>query len=185
MSDLFHPAVPMEYIKRVFAVMHQADWHQFQARAKRSARLLECDGELAWAPNIWMGVSVENQAHMRRIDDLRGISAHLRFLSLVPLLRPLPNLNLTGNHWVIVGGESGHGARPMQKEWVLAIQAQCQCAGVPFFFKQTLRVNLSERTECPNHETPSTTRAPHNVARKGGARKGGAEDELFFWLFRG
>ena len=111
MSDLFHPAVPMEYIKRVFAVMRQADWHHFQALTKRSARLLECDGELAWQPNIWMGVSVENQAHMQRIDDLRGTSAHLRFLSLEPLLGPLPNLNLTGIHWVIVGGESGPNAR--------------------------------------------------------------------------
>ena len=111
MSDLFHPAIPLDYIKRVFAVMRQADWHQFQALTKRSARLLECDGELAWAPNMWMGVSVENEEHMQRIDDLRGTGARVRFLSLEPLLGPLPNLGLTGIHWVIVGGESGPGAR--------------------------------------------------------------------------
>ena len=180
MSDLFHPAIPLDYIKRVFAVMRQADWHQFQALTKRSARLLECDGELAWAPNMWMGVSVENEEHMQRIDDLRGTSAHLRFLSLEPLLGPLPNLNLTGIHWVIVGGESGPGARPMQKEWVLAIQAQCQRAGVPFFFKQWGGVNkkkagrlLEGRTWEEMPRAGSRQAAQHPMKRSGQRREKG------------
>ena len=124
MSDLFHPERPLDYIKRVFAVMRQADWHQFQALTKRSERLLKCDGELAWAPNIWMGVSVENEEHMRRIEDLRGTSAHLRFLSLEPLLGPLPNLNLTGMHWVIVGGESRPNAPRMQPHMLAQLSAE-------------------------------------------------------------
>ncbi|MGO9109303.1 MAG: DUF5131 family protein [Thermoguttaceae bacterium] len=136
MSDLFHQAIPIEFIQRIFAVMQQADWHKYQLLTKRSKRLLELDSELRWLPNIWMGVSVENQDHVHRIDHLRETHAHTKFLSLEPLLGPLPDLKLTGIGWVIVGGESGPRARPMKREWVTEIRDQCQAAEVPFFFKQ-------------------------------------------------
>lgn len=136
MSDLFHENVPLTFIHQVFEIMNQAHWHQFQVLTKRSARLFELSNDLPWAPNIWMGVSVENQRYVYRIDHLRQTRAAIRFLSLEPLLGPLPNLDLTGIHWVIVGGESGPGARPMQEDWVTDIRDQCLEAGVPFFFKQ-------------------------------------------------
>ncbi len=136
MSDLFHEAVPAEFVHRVFDVMGRAHWHRFQVLTKRPKRLLALDPELAWRPNIWMGVSVENQRYVRRIDLLRQTEAHVKFLSLEPLLGPLPNLNLEGIDWAIVGGESGPGARPMQESWVVEIRDQCQASGVAFFFKQ-------------------------------------------------
>ncbi len=136
MSDLFHKSVPVGYIQRVFNVMNTAHWHQFQVLTKRSERLLEMSHRLIWSPNIWMGVSVENQDYAFRIDHLRGTGAQVKFLSLEPLLGPLPNLNLKGIDWVIVGGESGPGARPMNPEWVKQIQVQCNQAKVAFFFKQ-------------------------------------------------
>lgn len=141
MSDLFHKDVPLSYIQRVFEVMHRADWHTFQILTKRSERLLELDPKLDWPRNVWMGVSVENQDYTFRIDHLRQAGAHVRFLSLEPLLGPLPNLDLRGIHWVIVGGESGPGARPMKEEWVLEIKGQCQKANVSFFFKQWGGIN--------------------------------------------
>jgi protein gp37 len=136
MSDLFHAGVPYEFIQRVFAVMRQADWHEYQILTKRSERLAELHRSLPWAPHIWMGVSVENARFTRRIDHLRQTNAWVRFLSLEPLLGPLPQLDLRGIHWVIVGGESGPGARPMERSWVLDIRDQCRAAGVAFFFKQ-------------------------------------------------
>jgi protein gp37 len=136
MSDLFHKNVPKEYVKRVFDVMVRADWHCYQILTKRSERLQQLSDQLPWKPHIWMGVSVENQDYTFRIDHLRETGAHVKFLSLEPLLGPLPQLNLTGINWVIVGGESGPRARPMRKEWVLEIRDQCLKAGVPFFFKQ-------------------------------------------------
>ena len=136
MSDLFHEDVPLEYIKKVFKTMAKADWHQFQVLTKRSKRLREISKELDWKPNIWMGVSVENEKVTHRIDDLRETDAQIKFLSVEPLLGSLPNLNLRGIDWVIVGGESGPKARPMKEEWVLAIKNQCDSFGVPFFFKQ-------------------------------------------------
>lgn len=136
MSDLLHKDVPLDYIHRVFDVMARAGQHRFQVLTKRSERLAEIAGELHWAPNIWMGVSVESVKHQSRIDDLRSAPASVRFLSLEPLLGPLPNLDLRGITWVIVGGESGPGARPMRPEWVIPIRDQCVVAGVPFFFKQ-------------------------------------------------
>lgn len=141
MSDLFHKDVPLEYIQRVFDVMHKADWHQYQILTKRSERLLELDPFLDWGPHIWMGVSVENSNYTFRIDHLRATRGHVKFLSLEPLLGPLENLNLKGIHWAIVGGESGPGARPMKPEWVTRIRNQCRDAGVPFFFKQWGGVN--------------------------------------------
>lgn len=136
MSDLFHKDVPNEYVHRVFDVMGRASWHRFQVLTKRSLRLSRLSKELDWQPNIWMGVSVENSDYTFRIDHLRETGAHIKFLSLEPLLGPLPNLNLDSMDWVIVGGESGPGARPMRREWVLDVRDQCQKAGVPFFFKQ-------------------------------------------------
>lgn len=136
MSDLFHKEIPVEYILRVFEVMQRANWHRYQILTKRSDRLLELSPRLPWQPNIWMGVSVENQKYTFRIKHLRQTQAHVKFLSLEPLLGPLSNLNLKGIDWVIVGGESGPGARVMDKEWVLEIRDQCLEAGVPFFFKQ-------------------------------------------------
>jgi len=136
MSDLFHEKVPAEFIQRVFDVMHQARWHCYQILTKRSERLVELDPAMRWAPNIWMGVTVESADYLRRIDRLRRTGAHVKFLSLEPLLGPMPALDLDGIDWVIVGGESGPGARPMAKAWVLAIKDQCAAAGVPFFFKQ-------------------------------------------------
>lgn len=136
MSDLFHKEIPVEFVLRVFEVMARADWHQYQILTKRSDRLLELDPILPWAPHIWMGVSVENQDYTFRIDHLCGTGAKIKFLSLEPLLGPLYGLNLKGIDWVIVGGESGPGARPMSLSWVVDICNQCQAAKVPFFFKQ-------------------------------------------------
>lgn len=136
MSDLFHEEVPLSFIQKVFEVMRQASWHTFQVLTKRSKRLQELDACLDWAENIWMGVSIENWAVRHRLDDIRTCHAQIKFLSLEPLLSSLPNLNLTGIDWVIVGGESGPGARPMEESWVLDIRDQCLDADIPFFFKQ-------------------------------------------------
>jgi protein gp37 len=136
MSDLFHDAVPVEYIQRVFHVMNRADWHQYQVLTKRAQRLEELSERLAWAPHIWMGVSVESDRHLDRIDHLRRSGAHVKFLSLEPLLGALEDIDLSGINWVIVGGESGPGARPMESRWVTSIRDQCEAANVAFFFKQ-------------------------------------------------
>ena len=136
MSDLFHKDVPLGFIQKMFDVMNCASWHRFQVLTKRSDRLLELSPRLQWAPNIWMGVSVEKEDYLFRIAELRKTPAKIKFLSLEPLLGPLPNLKLRGIDWVIVGGESGPGARPMDPEWAFDIRDQCQAAGVAFFFKQ-------------------------------------------------
>ena len=136
MSDLFHTDVPLSYIQEVFRVMRQADWHRFQVLTKRADRLQELAPQIDWPDNVWMGVSVESEKYVERIDRLRMTSANVRFLSLEPLLGPLPSLNLDGIDWVIVGGESGPGARPINSVWVTDIRDQCLRAGVPFFFKQ-------------------------------------------------
>lgn len=136
MSDLFHKDVPLDYIRRVFDVMRCADWHRFQVLTKRADRLAALDRQLQWAPNIWMGVSVENDKYRARIDDLRATGAMLKFLSLEPLLGPLHDLDLRGIHWVIVGGESGPKSRPMDPAWARNLRDQCRRANVPFFFKQ-------------------------------------------------
>jgi protein gp37 len=136
MSDLFHKDVPVQFIRQVFDVMNRANWHQFQILTKRSGRLLQLDSSLSWAENIWMGVSIETERYTHRIDDLRQIQAAVKFLSLEPLLGPLPDLDLAGIDWVIVGGESGPRARPMDEDWVLDIRDQCVSQAVPFFFKQ-------------------------------------------------
>ncbi len=136
MSDLFHEDVPLEFIQKAFNVMCRASWHTFQVLTKRSRRLLDLGQAINWPPNVWMGVSVENRDYTFRINHLRQTGAPTKFLSFEPLLGPLPNLNLQGIDWVIVGGESGPGARPMAEEWVVDIRNQCQAAYVPFFFKQ-------------------------------------------------
>jgi protein gp37 len=136
MSDLFHSAIPVEFLKEVFSVMNDCPRHTFQVLTKRADILVERDPFLTWTPNIWMGVSVENGNVLSRIDYLRETRAVIKFLSLEPLLGPLPNLNLKGIDWVIVGGESGPHARPIAKEWVEDIRDQCHSSGVKFFFKQ-------------------------------------------------
>lgn len=141
MSDMFHKDVPAWFIHRTFDVMRRASWHQFQVLTKRSERLLEMSPSIHWPDNVWMGVSVESQDYAFRIDHLRKTGAVVKFLSLEPLLGPLPRLDLCGINWAIVGGESGPGARPMELEWVLEIKAQCRKARVPFFFKQWGGVN--------------------------------------------
>ncbi len=141
MSDLFHEKVPVSFIKRVFEVMQQAHWHRFQILTKRSERLMKLSGLLPWLPHIWMGVSVEKEEHTNRIDNLRNTPATIKFLSIEPLLGPLGKLNLEGIDWVVLGGESGPMARPMERAWVIDVRNQCQKANVPFFFKQWGGVN--------------------------------------------
>lgn len=141
MSDLFHENVPLSFIQEVFKVMNKAHWHTFQVLTKRSDRLQELSSALTWGDNIWMGVSVEDQDFTYRIDHLRNIQTHIKFLSLEPLLGPLPNLNLFDIDWVVVGGESGSGARRMDKSWVENIRDQCIRLNIPFFFKQWGGVN--------------------------------------------
>ena len=136
MSDLFHESVTDEFILATFNTMQLAFWHNFQILTKRSERLAELECKLPWAENIWMGVSVENTDHTIRIDHLRKTGAKIKFLSLEPLLGPLPSLDLEAIDWVIVGGESGPQPRAMDPSWVLEIRNQCQKEGVPFFFKQ-------------------------------------------------
>ena len=136
MSDLFHDDVPVEYIQRVFCVMNEANWHQYQVLTKRAERLKTLSPVLPWKPHIWMGVSVESEKYLDRIDDLRNTDAHIKFLSLEPLLGPLRKINLRGIDWVIVGGESGPAARLIDPAWVTDIRDQCINAGVRFFFKQ-------------------------------------------------
>lgn len=136
MSDLFQDAVPDAFIRRVFDTMIHCPQHTFQILTKRTSRLRELGPSLPWSPNIWMGVSIENALVKNRIADLATVPAHVRFLSCEPLIGPLEKLDLDRIHWVIVGGESGPGARGMQAEWVESIQRQCGRRGVAFFFKQ-------------------------------------------------
>jgi protein gp37 len=136
MSDLFHPQVPDEFIHRVFDVMVRCPQHQFQVLTKRPERAAQMSEQLPWPDNIWMGTSVEDMRVVERIDHLRDTEAKTRFLSLEPLIGPLPNLNLLDIHWVIVGGESGPKARPIDEAWVVDLREQCIEWGIPFFFKQ-------------------------------------------------
>jgi protein gp37 len=136
MSDLFHPLVPIEFLKQVIEVMADCPQHIFQILTKRSQRLAELSTELTWPPNVWMGVSVENENYLYRLDDLRKVPTPNRFVSFEPLLGSIQNANLNGINWVIVGGESGPKSRAIQAEWVRTIRDQCQKEGIPFFFKQ-------------------------------------------------
>jgi protein gp37 len=136
MSDLFHARVPDTFIEAVFTTMLRARWHTFQVLTKRAERLPIIAPKLTWPENVWMGVSVENADYVGRIDNLRRVPAAIRFLSIEPLLGPLPSLNLSGISWVIVGGESGPGYRAPNVDWIRSVRDQCARAGVPFFFKQ-------------------------------------------------
>jgi protein gp37 len=136
MSDLFHESVPLEFIARVFATIEACPRHTFQVLTKRSKRLRVVAPRLSWPSNLWMGVSVEDDRVLSRIADLAAVPAAVRFLSCEPLIGPLHGLDLNGIDWVIVGGESGPGARLMKREWVETILRTCRSAGVPFFFKQ-------------------------------------------------
>ena len=136
MSDLFHEGVPELFIRQVFATMAEAHWHTFQILTKRAQRLAKLAPRLTWPPNVWQGVSIENSRYVGRLAHLREIPAAVRFVSLEPLLGPLPHLPLEGVSWVIVGGESGPRHRPMKPEWVSDVRDQCTEAGVAFFFKQ-------------------------------------------------
>ncbi|MCI5057392.1 MAG: phage Gp37/Gp68 family protein, partial [Flavobacteriales bacterium] len=136
MSDLFHKDIPLSFVQEVFSVMNDNPQHVFQLLTKRAERLLEVNQYLKWSHNIWMGVSVEDEIVVDRIEFLRETNARVKFLSLEPLIGPLPNLNLDNIDWVIVGGESGRNPRPMEPDWVLDIQEQCEKRGVAFFFKQ-------------------------------------------------
>ena len=141
MSDLFHQDVPLEYIRQVFDVMRRTPHHRFQYDNKLTARLAELASELPWPENIWMGVTVESNDYAFRIDHLRQTDAAIRFISFEPLLGPIRECNLREIDWVIVGGESGPGARPMDRDWVVDIRDRCVAANVPFFFKQWGGVN--------------------------------------------
>jgi protein gp37 len=136
MSDLFHRDVPDDYIRRVFDVMVQADWHVFQVLTKRSGRLARLGQSLPWRSHIWAGVSVETNRYAWRVDQLRTVPAHVRFISAEPLLGPLNEVNLKDIHWVITGGESGHAHRPIEEDWVRELRNRCQDAGIAFFHKQ-------------------------------------------------
>ena len=136
MSDLFHPEVPFEFIEKVFEVMNKTLQHTYQVLTKRAERLFEVHHKLNWTNNIWMGVSVENEKVIERIDYLRETNASIKFLSCEPLIGPLRNMNLLNIDWTIVGGESGSKARPIKEAWVWDIHEQCKQAGVAFFFKQ-------------------------------------------------
>jgi protein gp37 len=167
MSDLFHADVPLDYVRRVFDVMRRAHWHRFQILTKRGGRLAEPAPQLDWAPNVWIGVSVETAAYVSRIDDLRRAPAAVRFLSIEPLLGPLPHLDLRDIDWVIVGGESGPRARPMDPSWAADIRDQCRRARVPFFFKQWGGANKKKAGRLLEGRTWSEM--PHAAAVAAGA----------------
>ena len=162
MSDLFHTEVPDDYIEQVARVMVEANWHTFQVLTKRAERLKQLLGTKLWfassAQNIWWGVSVENKKHGKpRIDHLRRSPAITRFLSVEPLLEDLGELDLSGIHWVIVGGESGNGARPMKREWVINILSQCREQGTKFFFKQWGGIRKKQAGRSLDGRTPERT----------------------------
>ncbi len=144
MSDLFHQNVPTTYIRECFGVMERASQHTFQILTKRPERAADMADSVPWPPNVWMGTSVENEDYVPRIRSLIRIPASVRFVSLEPLLGPVARVPLGGIDWVIVGGESGPGARHMQPEWVFQIRDRCSISGVPFFFKQWGGVHKSK-----------------------------------------
>jgi protein gp37 len=187
MSDLFHDKVPEAFIRRAFDVMRRASWHTFQVLTKRAERLETLGRSLDWPDNVWMGVSVETRKYLFRLDHLRRTSARVKFISFEPLLEGLGKLNLAGIDWAIVGGESGPGARPMEKAWAVEIRDQCLASGVPFFFKQWGGINkkkagrlLDGRTwdALPRVFTPS----PKRTAQRARSTRPAAEKPaLAFW----
>ncbi len=165
MSDLFHEDIPGKFIHDIFNTMSLATRHIFQVLTKRSLRLVELSRDLKFLANVWMGVTVENRDYISRVDHLRKTGAFIKFLSLEPLLGPLPDLDLKNIDWVIVGGESGPGARPMKKEWVLEIKDKCHDANIPFFFKQWGGVNKKKAGRLLDDKTwdemPSIAKGPY------------------------
>lgn len=136
MSDLFHARVPTSFVQQVFQVMAETPRHTYQLLTKRPQRAARLAGQLMWPDNVWLGTTVESADHVGRLDDLRRVPAAIRFVSAEPLLTPLPELDLTGIDWLIAGGESGPGHRPLEEEWLLSLRDQCAAAGTAFFFKQ-------------------------------------------------
>jgi protein gp37 len=171
MSDLFHKDIPANYIAKVFAVMQMASWHTFQVLTKRPERAAELAPELPWPANVWMGTTVESADYLHRIRSLIQIPATIRFLSLEPLLSPIPKLPLKGIHWVILGGESGPDARPMDSKWVFQIRDCCQKNCVPFFFKQWGGENKKKNGRLLNgkiwNEIPTVNRS-HEIEGQNG-----------------
>jgi len=167
MSDLFHPDVPVEFIKSVFAVMNTTPQHIYQVLTKRSERLLELSDELNWTSNIWMGVSVESEEYTYRISDLSSTKANTKFLSVEPLIAPVKSLNLKEINWVIVGGESGHKARPVKKAWIDFIKDECDKKNVAFFFKQWGKPKFNANPQDP------TILSEHPQHAKGGCELDG------------
>lgn len=167
MSDLFHKDVPLEFIKQVFTVMNKNPQHTFQVLTKRADLLVEYDKNLKWTKNIWMGVSVEDERVIDRVDYLRKTGAKTKFLSLEPLIGPLPSLNLKKIDWVIAGGESGPKARKVEKDWIIEIKSKCEKSKVPFFFKQWGKKKFN-----PNVNDP-TIKANHPTHAKGGCELDG------------
>nr|WP_315423353.1 phage Gp37/Gp68 family protein [uncultured Pedobacter sp.] len=167
MSDLFHPDVPIDFIKAVFSVMNHTPQHIYQVLTKRSERLAEISNLLNWTPNIWMGVSVENEDYTYRIDDLSTTGAKVKFLSIEPLIGPVITLNLGNIDWVIVGGESGHKARPLEKKWIDFVKNRCEENNVAFFFKQWGRPKFNVNQNDP------TIDSKHPQHAKGGCELDG------------
>jgi protein gp37 len=167
MSDLFHPDIPVEFIKAVFAVMNNTPQHIYQVLTKRSDRLLELSSQLNWTDNIWMGVSVENEKYTSRVTDLSQTGAKTKFLSIEPLIGPVKTLNLTYIDWVIVGGESGHKARPVKKTWIDFIKLECEKKKVAFFFKQWGKPKFNTNPDDP------TIMSEHPEHAKGGCELDG------------
>jgi protein gp37 len=167
MSDLFHPEIPLEFIKAVFAVMNKTPQHIYQVLTKRSERLLQLSTELNWTDNIWMGVSVENEKYTNRITELSKTGAKTKFLSIEPLIGPVKTLNLDSIDWVIVGGESGHKARPVKKVWIDFIKAECEAKNVAFFFKQWGKPKFNSNQQDP------TIMSEHPQHAKGGCELDG------------
>jgi len=167
MSDLFHDDVPLEFIKAVFSVMNSTPQHTYQVLTKRAERLLEVSGEVKWTPNIWMGVSIENQDYAYRANYLAKTPASIKFLSIEPFIGKIDNLEINNLNWVIVGGESGHKARPMNLDWVLNIKTLCESEAVPFFFKQWGKSKFN------NNPLDPTINKDHPQHAKGGCELNG------------
>lgn len=167
MSDMFHKDVPLEFIQKVFKVMNDNPQHTFQVLTKRADLVVKYDKKIKWTKNIWMGTSVEDHRVVKRIDYLRKTGAKIKFLSLEPLIGNLKGLNLKGMDWVIVGGESGHKARPVKKEWIIDIKNQCNKSKIPFFFKQWGKTKFN-----PNANDP-TISIDHHKHAKGGCQLNG------------
>jgi len=168
MSDLFHEDIPDDFISRVFDTMQRTPRHTYQLLTKRVERLLDLSSSLPWASHVWMGVSVESAHYLHRIDALRRTGAYRRFVSLEPLLGPMPHLDLKGIDWVIVGGESGQQARPIDPSWVQGIRDHCRQQRIPFFFKQWGRAKHN-----PDPLDPTMVKG-HPSYAKGGCQLDGA-----------